>query len=97
MESGECTGHKGLQVDLLVGRDNRKIFPEVLYEGWLKGDNLFLCGIPFSQSQVVCGAAQRDLRWIKELRDPRGCKEAGGRGPGQGHSKDQGAAWKCRY
>ncbi len=61
--------------DLLVGRDNRKIFPEVLYEGWFKGDDLFLCGIPFKPSQVVCRAAQRDLRWIKQLNDPEDAKK----------------------
>ncbi len=62
-------------IDLLVGQDNRNIFPEVLYEGWLKGDDLFLCGIPFKPGQVVWGAAQRNLRWIKLLRDPEDAKK----------------------
>ncbi len=62
-------------VDLLVGRDNRKIIPEVAHEGWLKGDNLFLCGIPFKPSQVVCGAAQKDLRWVQQLSDPEDAKK----------------------
>ncbi len=62
-------------VDLLVGRDNRKIFPEVAHEGWLKGDNLFLCGIPFKPNQVVCGAAQKDLKWVQQLDDPEDAKK----------------------
>ncbi len=62
-------------VDLQIGRDNRKVFPEVQHEGWLKGDDLYLCGIPFKPGQVICGAAQRDLRWVKQLRDPEDAKK----------------------
>ncbi len=62
-------------VDLLVGRDNLMVFPKVAHEGWLKKDNLFFCGIPFKLSQVVCGAAQKDLRWMKQLSNPEDAKK----------------------
>jgi hypothetical protein len=62
-------------VDLLVGRDNCKIFPEVAHEGWLKGDDLFLCSIPFKPGQVVCGAAQKDLKWMRQLNDPEDARK----------------------
>jgi hypothetical protein len=53
-----------------VGRDNRKIFPEVAQEACLRGDDLFICSLLFKPGQVVCGAAQRSLKWIRELEDP---------------------------
>ncbi len=62
-------------MDLLVGRDNRKIFPEVAHKGCLKGDDLFLCGIPFKPGQVVCGAAQKDFSWMRQLDDPEDAKK----------------------
>jgi hypothetical protein len=78
-------------VDLLVGRDNRKIFPEVVQEGWLKGDNLFLCGIPFKPSQVVCGAPRRTSSGCSSSATPRmlgsrSSKPKPRPGQGPGHS-----------
>jgi hypothetical protein len=61
------TRRKRGPIHLLVGRDNRKVFPEVQQEGWLRGHDLYLCGIPFKPDQVICGTAQRDLRWLKGL------------------------------
>ncbi len=54
-------------IHLLMGKDYRRLFLEVQQEGWLKGDDLVLCGILFKPDQLICGAAQRDLRWLKGL------------------------------
>jgi hypothetical protein len=40
-------------IDLLIGPDNRKVFPEVQHEGWLKGDDLYLCSVPLKPGQVI--------------------------------------------
>jgi hypothetical protein len=62
-------------MDLVVGRDYRKIFPEVAHEGCLKGDDLFICSLLFKPGQVVCGAAQKSLKWVRELDDPEDAKK----------------------
>jgi hypothetical protein len=59
---------------LLVGRDNRKIFPEVAQEACLKGDNLFICNLLFNPGQGICGAAQKSLKWVWKLEDPEVAK-----------------------
>ncbi len=37
----------------LVGMDYRRVFPEVQQEGWLRGDDMYLCGIR-EQTRVHC-------------------------------------------
>jgi hypothetical protein len=69
------TYRKRAPMDLVVGRDNRKIFPEVAHEGCLKGDDLFICSLLFKPGQVVCGAAQKSLKWTRELDDPEDAKK----------------------
>ncbi len=54
-------------MNLVVGRDNRKIFPEVAQEACLMGDDLFICNLLFNPGQVICGTAQKNLKWIKKL------------------------------
>jgi hypothetical protein len=62
-------------MDLVVGRDNRKVFPEVVQEACLKGDDLFVCSLLFKPGQVICGAAQKSLKWVRELEDPEDTKK----------------------
>jgi hypothetical protein len=59
------TYRKRAPMDLVVGRDNRKIFPEVVHEACLKGDDLFFFGLLFKPGQMICGAAQRSLKWTR--------------------------------
>jgi hypothetical protein len=62
-------------MDLVVGRDNRKVFPDVVQEACLKGDDLFVCSLLFKPGQVICGAAQKSLKWVRELEDPEDAKK----------------------
>jgi hypothetical protein len=62
-------------VHLLVGRDTRNMFPEVEQEGCLRGDELFLCKVPFKPGQVMCGAAQTDLDWLERPVKPNKTKK----------------------
>jgi hypothetical protein len=62
-------------MDLMVGRDNCKIFPEVAQEACLKGDDLFICNLLFNPGQVICGAAQKSLKWVRKLEDLEDAKK----------------------
>jgi hypothetical protein len=64
------TARKQAAMDLVVGRDNRKIFPELAQEACYKGDDFVLCNILFSPGQVIYGAAQKSIQWMGE--QPRG-------------------------
>jgi hypothetical protein len=41
----------------------------------LKGDNLFICSLPFKPGQVICGAAKKSLKRVRELDDPEDAKK----------------------
>jgi hypothetical protein len=57
-------------MDLVIGRDNLKVFPEFAQEAMYKKDDLVLCSIPFSPGQVVHGHAQKCIDWVKDLENP---------------------------
>ncbi len=57
-------------IDLVVGRDSRKIFPELMQEACHIGDDFVLCNILFSPGQVIYGYAQKSIRWVDSLEDP---------------------------
>jgi hypothetical protein len=57
-------------MDLVIGRDNQKVFPELAQEAKYKGDDLVLCNIPFSPGQVVYGYAQANIKWVNTLDNP---------------------------
>jgi hypothetical protein len=57
-------------IDLVVGRDSRKIFPELAQEACHIGDDFVLCNILFSPGQVIYGYAQKSIRWVDSLEDP---------------------------
>ncbi len=61
-------------MDLVVGRDNRRIFPELSQEACLMGDDSFICNILFSPGQVVCGASQKSIQWVKNREDQEEAK-----------------------
>jgi hypothetical protein len=63
------TARKPRMIDLVVGRDIRKIFPELSQEACHIGDDFVLCNILFSPGQVIFGPAQRSIRWIDSLED----------------------------
>ncbi len=69
------TARKPAVMDLMVGRDNRKIFPVLAQEACLMGDDFFLCNILFSPEQVIYGAAQKSIWWRKRLEDPEDAKK----------------------
>jgi hypothetical protein len=69
------TARRRAVMDLVVGRDNRKIFPEVAQEACLIGDDFFLCNLIFNLGQVICGAAQKSLKWTKKLENPENAKK----------------------
>jgi hypothetical protein len=77
-------------MDLVVGRDNRKIFPEVAQEACLMGDDFFICNILFNLGQVICGAAQKSLKWIKKLENPEDAKKPQFRSWAKARSKAKG-------
>ncbi|MFN9910302.1 MAG: hypothetical protein ACK56F_30020, partial [bacterium] len=51
------TARQPKAMDLVIGRDNQKVFPEFVQEAKYKKDDLVLCDIPFSPGQVVHGHA----------------------------------------
>jgi hypothetical protein len=57
-------------IDLVVGRDSHKIFPELTQEACHIGDDFVLFNILFSPGQVIYGYAQKDIRWVDSLEDP---------------------------
>jgi hypothetical protein len=84
------TARKPAVMDLIVGRDNRKIFPELAQEACLKGDDFFLCNILFSPGQVIYGAAQKSIQWVNSLEDPEEAKKPQFRYLGKGKKKAKG-------
>jgi hypothetical protein len=81
------TARKQAAMDLVVGRDNRKIFPELAQEACYKGDDFFLCNILFSPGQVIYGAAQKSIQWVNSLEDPEEAKKPQFRNLGKGKKK----------
>ncbi len=73
-----------------MGRDNRKIFPELAQEACLKVDDFFLCNILFSPGQVIYGAAQKSIQWVNKLEDPEEAKKLQFRNLGKGKKKAKG-------
>jgi hypothetical protein len=61
------TAREPKMMDLVIGRDNYKVFPELAQEAKYKKDDLVLCNIPFSPGQVVYGHAQRSINWVDGL------------------------------
>jgi hypothetical protein len=84
------TARKPAVMDLVVGQDNRKIFPELAQEACLMGDGFFLCNILFSPGQVIYGAAQKSIRWTKRLENPEDAKKPQFRNLGKGKKKAKG-------
>ena len=84
------TARKPAVMDLIVGRDNRKIFPELAQEACLKGDDFFLCNILFIPGQVIYGAAQKSIQWVNSLKDPEEAKKPQFRHLGKGKKKAKG-------
>ncbi len=41
----------------------------------MMGDNLFICNLLFNPGQVICGATQKSLKWIKKLENPEDAKK----------------------
>ncbi len=64
------TARKQRLIDLVVGRDSRKIFSELAQEACHIGDDFVLCNILFSPGQVIYGPAQKSIRWVDSLEDP---------------------------
>jgi hypothetical protein len=64
------TARKQRMIDLVVGRDSHKIFPELTQEACHIGDDFVLFNILFSPGQVIYGYAQKDIRWVDSLEDP---------------------------
>jgi hypothetical protein len=64
------TARKPRMIDLVVGRDSPKIFPELAQEARHRKDNFVLCNILFSPGQVVYGYAQESIRWVDSLDNP---------------------------
>ncbi len=64
------TARKPRMIDLVVGRDSHKIFPELAQEARHIRDNFVLCNILFSPGQVIYGYAQKSIRWIDSLDNP---------------------------
>ncbi len=54
-------------MDLVIGQDNLKVFPEFAQKAMYKKDDLVLCNIPFSPGQVVYGHAQSSINWVNGL------------------------------
>jgi hypothetical protein len=78
------TARKQAAMDLVVGRDNRKIFPEMAQEACYKEDDFVLCNILFSPGQVIYGAAQKSIQWVNSLEDPEEAKKPQFRNLGKG-------------
>jgi hypothetical protein len=86
------TARKPAAMDLVVGRDNRKIFPELAQESCYKGDDFVLCNILFSPGQVIYGPAQRSIQWVNSLEDPEEAKKPQFRNLGEGRRRAKGKA-----
>jgi hypothetical protein len=86
------TARKPAAMDLVVGRDNRKIFPELAQEACFIGDNFVLCNILFSPGQVIYGAALKSIQWVNKLEDPEEAKKPQFRSLGKGKKKAKGKA-----
>jgi hypothetical protein len=84
------TARKPAVMDLVVGRDNRRIFPKPSQEACLMGDDFFICSILFSPGQVIYGAAQKSIQWVKSLEDPEEAKKPQFRHLGKGKKKAKG-------
>jgi hypothetical protein len=81
------TARKQAAMDLVVGRDNHKIFPELAQEACYIGDDFVLCNILFSPGQVIYGAAQKSIQWVNSLEDPEEAKMLQVRNLGKGKKK----------
>jgi hypothetical protein len=86
------TARKPAAMDLVIGRDNRKIFPELAQEACFIGDDFVLCNIVFSPGQVIYGAAQKSIQWVNKLEDPEEAKKLQFRNLGKGKKKAKGKA-----
>jgi hypothetical protein len=86
------TARKPAAMDLVVGRDNRKIFPKLAQEACFIGDDFVLCNIVFSPGQVIYGAAQKSIQWVNKLEDPEESKKPQFRNLGKGKKKAKGKA-----
>ncbi len=64
------TARKQRMIDLVVGQDSRKIFPELTQEACHIGDDFVLCNILFSPGQVIYSYAQKSICWVDSLEDP---------------------------
>jgi hypothetical protein len=84
------TARKLAVMDLVVGRDNRRIFPELSQEACLMGEEFIICNILFSPGQVIYGAAQKSIQWVKSLEDPEEAKKPQFRHLGKGKKKAKG-------
>jgi hypothetical protein len=81
------TARKPVAVDLVVGRDNCKIFPELAQEACYIGDDFVLCNILFSPGQVIYGAAQKSIQWVNSLEDREEAKKPQFRNLGKGKKR----------
>jgi hypothetical protein len=86
------TARKPVAVDLVVGRDNCKIFPELAQEACYIGDDFVLCNILFSPGQVIYGAAQKSIQWVISFEDPEEAKKPQFRNLDKGKKKAKGRA-----
>ncbi len=84
------TARKRAVMDLVVGPDNRRIFPELSQEACLMGDDFFICNILFIPGQVVCGTAQKSIQWMKNLENQEEAKKPQFRYLGKGKRKAKG-------
>ena len=90
------TARKQAAMDLVVGRDNRKIFQELAQEACYIGDDFVLCNILFSPGQVIYGAAQKSVQWVHSLEDPEEAKKPQFRGKGKKKAKSKARPAKVR-
>jgi hypothetical protein len=67
------TARKQRMIDLVVGRDSPKIFPELAQEARYRKDDFVLCNIPFGPGQVIYGYAQENISWVDKLDNPDDC------------------------
>ncbi len=86
------TARKQAAMDLVVGRDNCKIFPELAQEACYKGDDFVLCNILCSPGQVIYGPAQKSIQWVSNLEDPEEAKKPQFRNLAKGKKKAKGKA-----
>jgi hypothetical protein len=61
------TARKPRMINLVIGRDSPKVFPEWAQEARYRKDDFVLCNIPFSPGQVVYGYAQENINWVNKL------------------------------